>query len=247
MGENQPEGVLVGAGDVRPPSRGTTTATPPSARSSDIEKVPNERLAGLLRDLVPAGQRDAGRRRQVRRGEDLQDDRRHLREASPGRSGRCPPPTPTSPPTTASAPSPCAASAARRCSWSATTCPPAPTRTRVPSTCSTACIGDSPSGRLYKDLVETKKAAKVELHHLHPARARLLPVQRAAQRRRERARGPRGAAHRAGGLGEEAGHQGRGRARAQAVHAQELRPGAQHVRSPRRCTCRSSPPWATGA
>ena len=69
----------------------------------------------------------------------------------------------------ASAPSPCAASAITRRSWSFTTAPPERIPTPPRSMSSRAVLGESPSGRLYKALVDNKKAvaAGMDFEEMH--------------------------------------------------------------------------------
>ena len=55
-GENSPPAFCASASKP-PPTCGTTTASPPSARRSDIEKVPVDRLAAVLSEVLPARQR----------------------------------------------------------------------------------------------------------------------------------------------------------------------------------------------
>ena len=70
---------------------------------SDIENVDIERLRGVLPDVLPARQRGADRRRQVRSGEDARADRRSTSARSRSRRARCRASTRPSPCRTASA------------------------------------------------------------------------------------------------------------------------------------------------
>ena len=67
-------------------------------------------------------------------------------------------PTPWSPRRMASAQSPCAASAIHQASWPSITLPPARTPMTPALDVLAGVLGDSPSGRLYKALVDNKKA-----------------------------------------------------------------------------------------
>ena len=116
--------------------------------------------AGLLPQVLPARQRDAGRRRQVRRAEDARADQRST-------SARIPKPARTLPDLhrrsrrrTASERSRCAASATFSGAVGVSRARPARTRTSPRSISSCSVLGDTPSGRLYKALVETKQAQR---------------------------------------------------------------------------------------
>ena len=172
MGENSPERVLsqrMMAVAYEWHNYGKSTI----GNRSDIERVPDRQPAGLLQEVLPARQRRAGRRRQVRRDEGA-------RATSTSTSARCPSPTASSTPTYTEEPAAgrrAGRDAApgrrrrrrRRCS---TTSRPARTPSSPPSRCWPSILGSEPSGRLYKALVETKKASSVSVVARGPARSR---------------------------------------------------------------------------
>ena len=130
---------------------------------SDIERVPIENLQAFYTKLLPARQRRADRRRQVRRGQGPGARRSKYFGAIPRPDAEARTrPTPKSRRRTASARSSCAASATWRSSARSTTSRPASHEDyRRRSTCSSSILSTPPSGRLYKALVETKKATSV--------------------------------------------------------------------------------------
>ena len=100
-GENSPASVL----SQRVASRrisGTTTASPRSARRNDLEKVPINRLRGVLQEVLSAGQRGAGHHGTDRRKPDAADGGRLDGEASASRPACSIGPTRWSRPRTAS-------------------------------------------------------------------------------------------------------------------------------------------------
>ena len=127
---------------------------------ADIENVPIERLQAFYRQyyqpdnavLVVAGKFDEA--------EDAGDWSTITSAPFPSRRGRCRRPTRSNPRRTANAKSRCAASA--MCRWWARriTYPMARMPTLRRWTFVSEVLGDEPSGRLYKALVETKQAAE---------------------------------------------------------------------------------------
>ena len=74
-GREQPDRRARASACCPPRTSGTTTASSTIGARADIENVPIERLQAFYQQLLPAGQRGAGRRRQVRRGEDARAGR----------------------------------------------------------------------------------------------------------------------------------------------------------------------------
>ncbi len=129
---------------------------------SDIENVDIARLQALLQALLPARQRGAHRRRQVRCRPDPRADRQVFRPRSPSRRAPCPASTRRSRCRTASA-----SATLRRVGNSKFLGMMFHTpRGADPDSVATDVLGDvltiAPSGRLYKALVETKKATSVQ-------------------------------------------------------------------------------------
>ena len=189
--------------------------------------------AGLLPDLLPARQRGAARRRQVRRGEDARrsSTRRSGRSRSP--RARCRPSTRSTRRRTASAASRSSASATSRRSPRRTTCPSGTDPSSGAVNLLEQVLTDTPSGRLYKALVETKKATSVggyfmELHD--PGFVIFNAEVRQDQDVDDGEDGARPDARRR--RGSDADHEGRGRPRPRHA-AEEHRPHAEQ-RRPRR-------------
>ena len=134
IGENSPQGVLIErilATAYLWHNYGKSTI----GSRADIETVPVPTAAGVLREVLPAGQRGADRGRQVRRGQDAGADRREVRRDPAARRACSSRPTPSSRRRTASARSSCAASATSTSSPPATTCRPPRTSTSRRSKC----------------------------------------------------------------------------------------------------------------
>ena len=136
---------------------GTTTATRRSA-TAPTSRTCRSTAAGVLPRILPARQRGAGRRGQVRRGQDARADQHELsaRFRSPRASWSRP--TPSEPDAGRRAARhaaprrrhPAGRMALPRAGRIASGLPPR-------SRCSRSVLGDKPSGRLYKALVETQE------------------------------------------------------------------------------------------
>ena len=129
---------------------------------SDIENVRDREPAGVLPHVLPARQRGAAGRRQVRREEGARAGRASTSAPIPkpdAHAAACS--GPSSPRRTASASSRCAARATSRSWRSPTRCPRACTTIRDAVGFASFVLGHVPTGRLHKALVETGKAAQV--------------------------------------------------------------------------------------
>ena len=151
----------------------------PIGARSDIENVDIGRLQAFYKTVLPAGQRRADRRRQVRRGPDARADRQVLRPDSQARAHAARASTRRSRCRTASA-----RATLRRVGNSKFLGMMFHTvRGAHPDAVAIDVLGDvmtlAPSGRLYKSLVETKKATSVDADGMTRRRSRHDDVLRA--------------------------------------------------------------------
>ena len=172
MGENSPDRILM--------QRALETAYTwhnygklPIGNRSDIENVPIDRLAAFYQKYYQPDNAAADHRRQVRRAQDPGPGGEPLRRASPSPPARSRKPIPSSRPRMANAPSPCAASAIPRRSMAIYHVPAGSHPDDAALEVLAGVLGDTPSGRLYKALVDNKKAVGAAMGIAGSARPRL--------------------------------------------------------------------------
>ena len=128
---------------------------------TDIERVPIERLQAVLRQVLSARQRDAGGGRQVRRGEDAGTDRQIFRPDSQADAQARPHLHRGTAAGRRAARSCFAASAMLGLVGAVYHIPAGSHPDMAALDILTEVLGNAPSGRLYKSLVETKKATSI--------------------------------------------------------------------------------------